>query len=206
MSASSLWVMDENFIGERLTEFNNSWLFTPIADDILFQKYLPHKVMTSYGKTNYMAAVMFDNSIFKELNRKINNSSNIEDRIVWELTNQQVFFSKDKKLVADCINKFLETNKKYTTDLGEHIIDRFGKIADSIIDIWKNNYPYFVFKNTSCDDGVEYWFEKYDEESEEYIKSSLKELDKHVTEFVAIEGDNINFTSNLQFFKKESEE
>ncbi|WP_143314553.1 hypothetical protein [Clostridium sp. HBUAS56017] len=206
MSTSSLWVMDENFIGERLTEFNNSWLFTPIADDILFQKYLPHKVMTSYGKTNFMTAAMFDNSIFEELNRKINSSQIKEDRIVWELTNQQVFFSKDKKLISDCIIKFLETNKKYTTDLEGHIFNRFEKISNEIRDICKNNYPYFVFKNTSCDDGVECWFEKYDEESEEYIKSSLKELDKHVTEFVAIEGDNINFTSNLQFFRQESEE
>lgn len=206
MSTSSLWGMDKEFRGEEIEEFRNSWLFAPIVMNILFAKYLPNKVNGQYGKTNFITAIMFDNTIFNDLNREINNCKVLEDRIVWELANQQVLFSKDKQLIHDSILKFIELNKHYEDNLGEHIIERFKEVAKSIIEIDSEKYLYLIHKNSSCDDGVEYWFEKYDEESEEYISSSLKELDKNVTEFVVIEGENISFISNLKFFKQESEE
>lgn len=197
MSSSSLWGVNNNFNGEEILEFGNSWLFTPIADDILFQKYLPHKVNTSYGKANFMTAIMFDNSIHRDLNDKVNKCTIQEDRIVWEITNQQMFCVKDKEFIASCIDKFLETNKDFTIDLGGHIFNRFSEIAEEIRNLNEDKHSFFIFKNTSCDDGVEYWFEKYNEESEEYEKRSLLDLEEHVTELVVIKNNYVNgFISN----------
>ena len=37
----------------------------------------------------------------------------------------------------------------------EHIIERFTSIANDILSINKDEFPYFVFKNTSADNNVE---------------------------------------------------
>ncbi|WP_252225166.1 MULTISPECIES: hypothetical protein [unclassified Clostridium] len=199
MSSSSLWTMNKKLIGNKEVEFKNSWLFTPIALDVLFHKYMPWKKVNSFGdKTNYIAETMFNKEIDKELNNLINDSEIIEDRVIWEMCNQQVFFSKDKEFINECINKFLETNKEFMEDCQEHIINRFKEIAESISNIHINENPYFVFKNSSCDDNVEYWFQHYDEENDEYSESSLLDLKKYVTEFVVIENNKITeFIANL---------
>lgn len=64
----------------------------------------------------------------------------------------------------------------------------------------ESQYPYFVFKNSSCDDGVERWFAKYDSKIDEYVPSSLKDFPEFVTEFVVIEDGNIReFIGNDKF-------
>lgn len=64
----------------------------------------------------------------------------------------------------------------------------------------ESQYPYFVFKNSSCDDEVERWFAKYDSEIDEYVPSSLKDFPEFVTEFVVIEDGNIReFIGNDKF-------
>lgn len=191
MSCSSLWLVDKDFIGEEGIEFGNSWLFSPVVGNVLFNKYLPEKTMSAHGKTDYIIASMFDNTIIPKLNEKINYCDIQEDRILWELSNQQIFESKDKDFVADCIIKFLDINKEYMTDIGEHILDRFKEISDIIRDIDITQNAYFIFKNTSCDDGVEYWFRQYNEEEDEYEKSSLLNLDKAVAELVVIKDNEI---------------
>lgn len=199
MSSSSLWGINEKLYGEEILEFKNAWLFTPVACDILFQKYLPQKINSPYGKRNYMAAIMFDNSIHRELNVKINNCGIQEDRIVWEMTNQQMFYVKDKQFIADCVDKFLVTNKKFTGALGDHIFDRFSEIAKAILELDENEHSYFVFKNTSVDDGVEYWFETLNEETDEYEKRSLLDLDNYVTELVVVRDNCVDkFVSNTE--------
>ncbi|MDP4143209.1 MAG: hypothetical protein Q8936_01825 [Bacillota bacterium] len=199
MSNSSLWVMDKNFNGEELIEFKNSWLFSPVSWDILLEKYIPKKPFES--KRSFLSATMFDKTIHGRLNEKLNNSEVQEDRVLWEMSNQQVFFTKDKVFIVNSIKMFLKTNKEYATELEEHIHDRFNEIAEEILKIDENEYPFLIFKNTSCDDNVEYWFSKYDEESDEYIDRSLKELNERVTEFVNIENEIIKgFTSNLDYF------
>ncbi|MCY7865931.1 hypothetical protein P8918_13100 [Bacillus spizizenii] len=202
MSTSSLWGLDKDYKGSEEVEFSNSWWFSPIAWDILFQKYLPEKVTVQFGsRTNFMTATMFDKTIEGDLNEKINNSEVIEDRIVWELSMQQIFFTKDKELVVESIKHFLETNKEFAGDCGEHIYERFNEVADEISKLEEADHPYFVFKNTSVDDAVEYWFQKYDEEEEEYEEASLRDMDRHVAEFVFIEDGKITgFKSNMQYF------
>lgn len=191
MSCSSLWLVDKDFIGEEGVEFGNSWLFSPVVGNVLFSKYLPEKIMSAHGKTDYMIASMFDNTIVTKLNEKINYCDVQEDRILWELSNQQIFETKDKDFIADCIIKFLDTNKEYMTDIGEHIFDRFKEISDVIRGIDTTQASYFIFKNTSCDDSVEYWFEKYNEEEDKYEKSSLLNLDKTVAELVVIKDNEV---------------
>ena len=44
--------------------------------------------------------------------------------------------------------------------------ERFKEIADDIKNL-DDTLECFVFKNSSCDDGVEYWFYGWDEEEEE---------------------------------------
>lgn len=134
-------------------------------------------------------------NVWKQINTKMNNSENMSDRICWELSNQLVFFTKDKDLIVNAIHDFLENNSNY--DISEedgvsalkieHIIERFNEIADTIKNLDKEEYPYFVFKNTSVDDGVERWFKKWNEKTDEYENSSLRDSREYVTEFVIIE-------------------
>lgn len=200
MSSSSLWVMNNNFNGEEVKEFSNYWLFTPVAWDILLDKYIPRKPYE--GKRSFLSASMFDKTIFGKLNEKINNTLVQEDRVLWELGNQQVFFTKDKDFIADCITAFLTTNSNLAIDLGGHIYSRYAEVAGEIRSIDDKEYPYFVFKNTSCDDGVEYWFTKYNNETDEREPRSLREIaDKTVTEFVVIdERKIIKFIGNIDYF------
>lgn len=191
MSYSSLWFIDKDFKGEKGVIFENSWLFTPIADDVLFNKYLPEKVMTPYGKASFLSATMFDNTIVRDLNNKINNCGIQEDRIVWEMTNQQIFKSKDKSFIADSIIKFIDTNKRYMGDYENHILDRFKEISEEIKNINEDENPYFVFKNSSCDGNIESWFERYNEEENKYEESSLLELERDVAELVVIENNKV---------------
>lgn len=206
MSRSSLWVMDKDYNGQEIIEFQNSWLFSPIVWDVLLDKYLRNEIQTPYG---YKKSILTDASLHPVLNEKVNNCSCMPDRVCWELSNQQVFFAKDKHVVASAIREFVHMNNNYdrTKDGGyplkaEHIVARFNAIADEIEKIDENVSPYFIFKNTSCDDTVEYWFSKYDEDTDEYTDGTLKELDKRVTEFVFIENGAITgFKGNLDYFK-----
>jgi hypothetical protein len=205
MSSSSLWVMDKDYKGNEVLEFRNSWLFSPIVWSVLLDKYMSKEIQTPYG---YKKSLITDSNLFAPLNKKINNCNCISDRICWEMSNQQVFFTKDKDVIASNIKEFATLNSNFDRNSEgtyplkqEHIIERFEKIADEILKLDENETPYFIFKNTSCDDNVEYWFSKYNEESEEYENIPLSKLDKRVTEFVIIENNIIKeFISNLDYF------
>ena len=207
MSYSSLWVMDNNFRGLEKDVFPNSWLVAPVAWDILLNKYLPPQPgdICIDGKRGFLAASMFDKTLFPRLNKKINESNVQADRVLWELGNQQVFYTKDKEFVAKCLRTFLIENAEDTKDFGEHIPERFNAAADSIMAIDEEKYPYFIWKNTSCDDGVEAWFYECDEEGESCPKS-LREWSQFITEFVHVEdGKIVDFTNNQEFFKGSAE-
>lgn len=203
MSYSTLWVIDNDFKGYEINEYHNSWLFAPTSWDILYEKYLPNEIFDPIlgGKKHYISSSMFDKGLFNRLNNKINNTSIQEDRIIWELTNQQIFFTKDKIFISNCIKEFLNINSKYTKGYGDHIFQRFNEMADDIINIDENEYPYFISKNTSVDDIVDGWFRKYNEEKDETEKCSLKEREKMLTEFVIIKENTIDkFINNIDYF------
>jgi len=205
MSESSLWIMNKDYTGNEVVEFRNSWLFSPIIWGVLLDKYMTEEIKTPYG---YKKNLITDNSLFVPLNTKIYNCECMVDRFCWEMSNQQVFFTKDKLIIAKSIKEFMALNSKFDRSNDgiypleqEHIIERFNEIANEILDLDENETPCFIFKNSSCDDNVEYWFSKYDEETEESLDRSLNQLDENVTEFITIENNVIKgFTSNLEYF------
>lgn len=206
MSCSSLWGIKSDYVGERLGDYKNSWLFAPIICRILPEKYIPKEISTPYGYKKSIIGIGGE-EIWRKTNDKINHCEDTPDRICWEMTNEQIFFTKDKKCIADNIRKFVEQNKKYDrNDDGsyplekEHIIERFNEIAEDIEGLDETEYPYFVLKNTSCDDGVERWFRQYNEETDEYEKKALKDCDKFLAEFVVIEDGKIaGFIDNTDY-------
>ena len=204
MSYSSLYGINKDYKGKVIEEFRNSWLFAPIVWDVLAEKYIPPSKLISHG---FKRNIIHDTSLWNEVNNEINNCDNAVDRICWEFSEQQVFFTKDKSCVANAIRDFIKQNNNYCRDTEdnipvlerEHIIERFEKIA-SAIELLSEDTPYFVMKNTSVDDSVERWFEKYDDKQHEYIESSLSQVHEPVTEFVVIEdGKIVNFINNLEF-------
>lgn len=195
MSRSSLWGIKPDYFGEELKEYKNSWFFSPIIWDILSDKTLPR------GFGGYVQSIisLHGQEVWSKINDKMNNSDNTTDRICWEISNQQIFFTKDKSIIANHIKNFVEQNRNYDRSKEdglsplerEHIIERFNEIADDIAELDEKEYPYFVFKNTSCDDNVEYWF---------YDDKSLKDWNKFLAEFVVIENEQIKqFVSNEDF-------
>lgn len=202
MSCSSLYGINKKYIGKELCEYRNSWWFSPVIWRILADKYLPR----IEGRIQDIIGLNGD-EVWNKINNIMNNSNNTLDRICWEMSNQQIFFTKDKKCIANNIHKFIEQNKEYDDFVlqREHIIERFNEIANDIKSLDENEHPYFVFKNTSCDDNVEYWFYEYNEENDECVDKSLKEWDKLIAEFVVIENDKIiNFISNLDYKYEEN--
>ncbi len=206
MSYSSLFGINKDYIGKELYEYGNSWLFSPLVWDVLSKKYIPSDVVILYGYQKPLVVCPTD--IWDKLNNKINNCNNTPDRICWEMSQQQIFFTKDKELIADSICEFVKQNKAYdkigTDELHlleeEHIIERFSEIANNIRSLNEEVYPYFVFKNTSVDDVVCNWFYDYDEDSDKYIDKSLKDWDILPSEFVVIENDEVaRFIINLDY-------
>lgn len=204
MSCSSLYGIKPDYTGEIVNEYKNSWWFSPIVWSVLSDKTLPRDFM------GYVQSIigLHGQEVWKKINTKMNNSENTPDRICWEMSNQQIFFTKDKECIAANIRQFVEQNKTYDKSdednlsplEREHIIEKFNEIADDIVGLDENAYPYFVFKNTSVDDDVEFWFSSYDEESDEYTDKSIKDWDKLLAEFVVIEDGKIaKFISNLDY-------
>lgn len=205
--------MDHEFFGREKTEYRNSWWFSPIVWDVLLDKYMHDEIQTSYGIKKSLVG-MFGDDLQRPLNDKVNNSDNFSDRVCWELSNQQVFFTKNKQIVANAIRKFCSDNTAYHIHREEqksllafeHIVERFNQIADDIQALDENEHPYFIFKNTSTDDGVEYWFSDYDEDKDEEVALSLRDMDRYITEFVTIEDGKIKgFTGNLDYFKSKDQ-
>ncbi len=207
MSYSSLYGIKKDYTGEELCEYKNSWFFSPIIWGVLPEKYIPEEIRTPYGYKKGIIGMGGDD-IWRKTNDKINHCDNTPDRICWEMSNQQIFFTKDKECIADSIRKFVEQNKGYDKSdednlsplEREHIIERFNEIVDDILALDDNEYSYFVFKNTSVDDNVEFWFSQFDEETDEYIDKSIKDWDKFLAEFVVIKDNKIaKFISNLDY-------
>ena len=126
MSYSSLYVIDKKFHGENAADFGNSWLFSPIIWNVLSEKYLPKK----YGMTQSVIG-LDGTKVWNEINDIMNTSDNTCERICWEMTNQCVFFTKDKRCVSESILEFANTHKEYEKGddgLGalerEHIIEK----------------------------------------------------------------------------------
>ena len=90
----------------------------------------------------YKRNVIHDRELSDRLNEIINTCQNTPDRVLWELSNQQIFFTKDKDFIEECIYAFLKQNENYCTDYDsenhipvlkiKHILERFCDIAHHI--------------------------------------------------------------------------
>lgn len=203
MSRSSLYGITKDYKGKEIIEYKNSWYFSPVVWNVLSDKLLPRK----YG---YIQNVIGfgGQEVWKNINNILNNSDYLADRVLWELSNEAIFKTKDKNIIADCIRDFLKVNNKYDKSdednvsvlKRDHIIERWNEIAMDIENLNEEEFPFFVFKNTSCDDSVEYWFIKYNKESDEYEERGLNECQDLVTEFVIIENDSIvDYIPNTEY-------
>ena len=194
MSCSSLYGITKDYKGKEIIEYKNSWYFSPVVWSVLSDKLLPRK----YGYIQNIIGIN-GQEVWNNINNILNNSDFLADRVVWELSNQEIFRTKDKNIITDCIRDFLKVNSKYDKSDEDnisvlkrnHIIERWNEIATDIENLNEEEFPFFVFKNTSCDDSVEYWFIKYNEESDEYESRGLNECEDFVTEFVIIKNNSI---------------
>lgn len=209
MSSSELYVLNNDLKVGYVQKFINSWRFTPPLFAHLVNKYTTLKEKEDCIKKysaqdkekpfNLMNTLMEGEKFYKEINLRINKSGNITDRIGWEIINQQCFLSKDKDIVADSIMLLQK-------DLGD-FEDRFKEIAEKIKDIDIEKYPYFIFKNTTVDDGVERYFEGYDEENDEVLDVGLRETDLRLCfDVVLIDNGNMSFASPYEYFDIEEKE
>ena len=203
MSCSSLYGITKDYKGKEIIEYKNSWYFSPVVWNVLSDKLLPRK----HGYPQNVIG-FGGQEVWKNINNILNNSDFLADRVLWELSNQAIFKTKDKNIIADCIRDFLKVNNKYDKSdednvpilKRDHIIERWNEIAIDIEDLNEEEFPFFVFKNTSCDDSVESWFIKYNEESDGYEERGLNECEDLVTEFVIIENDSIiNYIPNTEY-------
>ena len=203
MSSSSLYGITKDYKGKEIIDYKNSWLFCPVVWSVLSDKLLPRK----YGYIQNVIGLDGE-EVWKNINNILNNSDFLTDRVLWELSNEMIFKTKDKNIVADCIRDFLKVNSKYNKSdednvsvlKRDHIIKRWNEIATDIENLNEEEFPFFVFKNTSCDDSVEFWFTKYNEESGEYEEQGLDKCQGIVTEFVIIENGSIaDYIPNTEY-------
>lgn len=204
MSCSILYALRNDFTCEYMCDFTDAWLFSPVILDVLSDKYIPEFI--SIPKSVFKRTVIGDmtGETFRRTNQKVNTCVNTPDRICWELALQQIFFTRDQKLVSDSIRAFVEQNKGYNRSFiddicdleRKHIVNRFLEIANSILTIDEREFPFFVLKRTSSTDDVERWFEK----DGRYNASMLEHKDELLTEFVLINNGEIKgFIPNTEF-------
>lgn len=196
MSQSTLYGIRGDLTGEGLREYENSWLFSPIVWNILFDKYVISCGMRHEGRgTGFLG----DAWAWKQVNSELGNRGDMSDRICWELAAQMIFFTKDKGVVADAIRRFAVQNRGYCRSAEDgisslerdNIAARFARIADDIEDLDETEHPHFVLKGNSCDDSVECWFTGYDEDANECFEASLADVRDCDARFVRIEGGRI---------------
>lgn len=205
MSSSSIYGIRKDYTGEKIFEYKNAWWFSPVIWNVLSDKTLPRDFMGNIQTVTGINGPY----VWKQINHSMNHSESTADRVCWELSNQQIFHTADQQVIANAILNFLKQNDMYDKSTEdnisvlqrEHIIERFTEIANDILSIDKNEFPYFVFKNTSVDDNVEKWFEKYDEKTDEYVPCSLSDqADTAYTEFVFFKDGKISdFVSNRDY-------
>lgn len=214
MSYSSLWVMDSEYKGKELIEYENSWLFSPIIWDVLSNKYLQDFVQPK-GRFQYRKSISGPGGVdlWNKINQIVCNGDYKVDEIMWVLSNQLILPTIKKVELSAAIRSFAKDNKNIWTikeDDGNlyyplkinHIKERFIEVADSIFSLDEERYPYLIFKNSSIDDGVETLFCMYDEEIDENIEISLLDNKYDTVQFVEFKDDELSYINSHKYFKK----
>lgn len=210
MSYSSIYIIDQDTHLSNTIEYSNSWLFAPVVWEIILNSYIQDELHTSYGIAKSLFTSDGDR-LFRITNKAVNNSSIMSDRVAWELSNQQIMSVKDKEFIADSLLKFVDDHKNdvmlYNKENNlqyDHIANRFKKIAEDIRNI-DSDKKYFIFKNTSVDDSIEYFFTQHDEELDDFVPLTLEEASKEYEMELVIFSDDYSkmdfISSNNPEFK-----
>lgn len=199
MSRSSLWAINSRLGGKVVAEYSNSWIFSPIVWDMLFEKYLPDKAAVVLGKRmGFLSSSWHDKTLWSQLNSKLNASNSLTDRVCWELSNEQVFRASDKTVVSNAVSMFLVDNKPYDEITAQDSVrERFLQLAKDILEL---RCYYFVHKNTSVDDSVERWF--WRNGRTQSLRKFAEQSGESVPELVLINDKAIDFVP-LQEWTKE---
>jgi len=210
MSYSSIYIIDQDTPLSNIIKYSNSWLFAPVVWEIILNSYIQDELRTSYGIAKSLFTSDGDH-LFRITNKAVNNSSIMSDRVAWEVSNQQIILVKDKEFIADSLLKFVDDHKNdvmlYNKENNleyDHIANRFKKIAEDIRNI-DSDKKYFIFKNTSVDDSIEYFFTQHDEELDDFVPLTLEEASKEYEMELVIFSDDYSkmdfISSNNPEFK-----
>lgn len=161
MSYTELWGIKEDWYGEEIKSYQNSYMFVPAICDKLLCEYIPkgeRKKLTGFDSKaidSYLFFCFTGLGNWEKLDYMINNSYCFNYRVMWDLCNSGIFSAKDKESVADCIMNFSD---EYFSD-EEYAVTakRLKEVAEDIRNL-DEKYKYFCIHGTSCDDNVERWF------------------------------------------------
>lgn len=184
MGSSSLWIITNEMKGENICEFENFMLFSPVILDYLLYKYIP---VYKTKKKGYLKITSNYPIAQKDLHLKIYKSKDFEDKILWGLCNNMIFYTKDKKYIITAIESFMKKNKELVEN-DFNILNRFNEIIKNIEDDFLNKNPFFMFKRFSFEYDILSWFSN---------KNNLLKTDTHYTYFVVIENKNVKYVSNI---------
>lgn len=208
MSHSEIFGMKKDTTGKSLAEFNNSWLFIPTVWEILSEKYLKNRRVLGYDpetKEPLKENIIFNHKLYAKLDDIMTSKeTNNEDKILWELGCQNIFLTRDKEKISLAIRKFVERECPELPQKGK---DRFEEMAAFIEQIDESEYPYFVHKNSSCDDSVENWFSQYIEEDDDYNDEG-RALDYSFFNayIIIINEDNIEYADAKKYLEEKEKE
>lgn len=107
MSRSSIYGIRKDYTGEKILEYKNSWCFSPIIWRVLPDKYIHDYIQTPYGYKKGIIG-MDENDVWTRTNKAINECDNTPDRVCWEMSNQQIFYTSDKQYFR-CYYAILKT-------------------------------------------------------------------------------------------------
>lgn len=204
MSKSFIYALNKDYITQNIYGFDNSWLFSPMVWRRICAEYLPReRVGNKMVPASFFGIDGVEN--WKKVNDIMNHSDNHNLRIIWEMSNQQFFLTKDKEVIANALESFFaifpDDDEGFAWN--EHIIGRFKDMADRIRSLDENVCPYCVHKNSSCDDSIERHLQRFDEKKWKSVPVSLKKTAKDVQQdFIIIEdGKIVNFIPCKDFVK-----
>ena len=187
---SSLWVMNGSLRGIKEKEFDNKSIFNFTIWNILCAKYISEYQKLKFDEDYIYNPKRLNIENLELLYSRVYSSDSMTDKIILELSNQQIFSSNNKDLVSNCIINFLDENKE-SKYLNPEIIKVFYQIAEKIKYIDWYNYPYFMYE---IKNGMSEWFNSHNK--------SLIYLDEYVADFIDLNKEKaISKTSNTEFVK-----
>lgn len=209
MNMCRLYVMDKRYNGTVLKSFDDTLWFTPVVWHILLEKYVA-ELFVRNPKLRHQIGKEAGRQAIHQLNDRLALIDEKTDRVCWELSHEQVFFTKDKEVIADALLQFTVQNLDVIRIKGESLLEsrkvfnRFTELAAAIRGLDENVHPYFVFQSTGVDDNVRDWFRVINEKTGQYETRTLRDAKDVYTEFVYIKRDGRihGFYTNLEYFEE----